>query len=122
MPNNMIYIYIAIFAVIAAIITFIIMTIIEKRMNKKREQQYLAVMKEDNPSIVDGLKKARNLYKRKSQEWIAIDKAIFHLTRSMFKDYYTAFFTIEKVFKSQETKELHEKIILSEQTKMLPPI
>lgn len=122
MDDNMMYIYIAGFAAVAAVVTFIIMTIVGKRMNKKHEQQYISVMSKKNPSVVDGLKQARNLYRRKSQEWTAIDKAIFYLTHSMFKDYYTAFFTIEKVFKSQETKELHEKIILSEQTRMLPPI
>ena len=56
MDDNMMYIYIAGFAVVAAVVTFIIMTIVGKRMNKKHEQQYISVMSKKNPSVVDGLK------------------------------------------------------------------
>lgn len=110
MDDNMMYIYIAGFAVVAAVVTFIIMTIVGKRMNKKHEQQYISVMSKKNPSVVDGLKQARNLYRRKSQEWTAIDKAIFYLTHSMFKDYYTAFLRSKKYLRVRRQRNCMKKL------------
>ena len=109
-------------ATIAALITFIALFLPDKKRTKNNSQLYLQTftkMYEENTPIVECLTKIEPLFKQGSIEYIAVEQSIFYLTKSIMRDYETAFSIIEKVFRDTEVKKLHATIIEKEKANVV---
>lgn len=109
-------------ATIAALITFLALFLPDKKRTTNNSQVYLQTfskMYEENTPIVECLTNIETLFKQGSIEYIAIEEAIFYLTKSIMRDYETAFSIIEKVFRNVEVKNLHSSIIEKEKANVI---
>lgn len=116
------YAIIIVIAVIAALITFLILFLPDKKRTNNNSQIYLqnlTKMYEEHTPIIECLSKIEQLFKSGSIEYIAVEQAIFYLTKSIMRDYETAFSIIEKVFRNQEVKKLHADIIEKEKANVI---
>lgn len=115
------YVYILIVALIIAAIILVIFMILNKNKRMQNSKTYLQKFSGlyENNKVIDCLYPIRDGFKKGSAEYIAVDKAIFYLTRSIIRDYITAFSMIEKVFTSQDVKSFHASIIEREKTNII---
>lgn len=117
----MVYVYIAAAAlVLAAVIMFILMLAGKKKRVKSSQVYYEALSRlYGEKSVVDSLIIIREEFKKKSTEYIAVDKAVFYLTNSIARDYKTAFMILEKVFNTVDVRTLHLKIMEKEKQNVM---
>jgi hypothetical protein len=99
----------------------VLITISELISKKKKCKNYVKVFedtyKDDN--VVNTLTKMQSIYKPKSIEYLAIDKSVTYLNKSILKDYQTAFAIIEDVFSNKEVEDLHDRVISNEKKKLV---
>lgn len=110
------YAGIVIAAIIVAAIILVVIIINDKKKRGQSSQQYLDMLSElySQKSVIDSLCEIRDVFKKGTVEYIAVDKSIFYLTKSIVRDYTTAFSIIEKVFKDKRVKDLHLSIVEKE--------
>lgn len=115
------YAIIAAAALVVAVIILVIIKLNDAKKRKKHSQQYVQKLTElhENKNIADCLDEIRDLFKKGSVEYIAVDKAYFYLTQSIMRDYATAFLIIEKVFKDAAVRQLHAQIMEQEKENIM---
>lgn len=115
------YVYILIAAMLIAAIILVIFLFLNNKKRVQNSQKYLQRFTQlySSDSVVNCLAIIRDEFSKGSAEYIAIDKAIYYLTKSIIRDYATAFVMIEKVFKNQGIKSFHDSVIEKEKANII---
>lgn len=111
----------AVVVFVVATLIFAIIKLTEFNKRKKNSKQYMEMLSDlyGQKSIPESLDEIKGCFKKKSTEYIAVDKAFFYLTQSIMRDYGTAFSIIEKVFRQPEIKNLHSEIMEAEKKNVM---
>lgn len=117
----MVYVIITIAALAAAALILLVIMLGDRKSRANSEQEYIKQLSSlyNDHSVIDSLVSIKDMFKKGSTEYIAIDKAIFYLTQSITRDYQTAFAIIEKVFTCNEVKNLHMAIMEQEKANIM---
>ena len=91
---------------------------LDMRNNAKQMSLYIDVMA-GTDDIMKSLTDAQGLYNKRSVAYMAIYEAEYYLQNSIMRDYETAFSIIEKCFRQEDVKKLHETLIENEKNKII---
>lgn len=96
----------------AVFIVFIISIITSMSRRKRQEQKYIEnFRREFTGNIRTTLQALQKCYRKNSDMWVGISKALFYLDHSIRRDYAGALRCIERVTESKKIADLHKEYI-----------
>ena len=105
-----------------AVIIYFFYSIFSIKLIKKRNEKYIEQFEsvyEEKKSIRITLESLESMYSKKSMEYKAINKALYYLDHSLFRDYAGALQIIDKIFESKKIKKMHDSYLRNEENKLL---
>ena len=104
------------------VIAYFFYSILSIKLIKKRNEKYINRFEsiyEEKKSIRITLESLELLYSKRSMEYKAIQKALYYLDHSLFRDYAGALHIIDKIFDSKKIKKMHDSYLRKEEKKVL---
>ena len=98
----------------------ILVVVLKLLFFRSRPKKYLTVVSDSynsGASVINALKQAEEVYSKKSRERVVIHAAVRYLTKSVLRDYPTAFRVIESEMSSKKVKKLHQMILENEKNR-----